>query len=110
MAGRITTEQLLNLADRAEDGPLNAAEARRLREGIAMLSARNATLAGRLGALATHIERGALAELAAVRRLVASSEKRGASHIPLWAIAAASGAPVVTPHLPPKTEQAREGA
>lgn len=110
MADRITTAQLLNLADRAERGPLTADEARRLRAGIAALSTSKASIVGRLGAYTVQAEGRAVDDLKAVRRLVANSEQRGVSHIPVWAIAAASGAPISRRDLAPEAEQAREGA
>ncbi|MBB4984986.1 hypothetical protein [Streptomyces nymphaeiformis] len=117
MTSRVTTEQLLNLADRAERGPLTATEASRLRTGIAELSASKAALAdskasleGRLAAYADQPKGRAIDGLKAVQRLVAGSERRGVTHLPVWAIAAASGAPIPKPPPGPDVEHAREGA
>lgn len=117
MADRITVEQLLNLADRAERGPLNAAEASRLRAGIAELSASRAALAaskalleGRLSSYAAQPKGRAIDGLKAVQRLVAGSERRGVAYLPVWAVAAASGAPIPKQHPDLRAEQAREGA
>lgn len=87
MADRITIEQLLNLADRAEDGPLTAAEAGRLREGIHALQAHRTILSSKLGQKARRLIR-VEPELRAIRRLVTRSRRRGDAHVPLWQLEA----------------------
>lgn len=71
-----TVEQLLVLADRAERGPLTAAEAARLRAGIAAMDTRSRSAARRL-ADATRLQQEAAGQLAAVLRLVRQAQKRG---------------------------------
>ncbi|MFE9738855.1 hypothetical protein [Streptomyces sp. NPDC006477] len=83
MADRITIEQLLNLADRAERGPLSAAEASRLRRGLRHLderchsleAARSSTI-GRHGNAQRH-NADAARRLSALQALVASTRRRG---------------------------------
>ncbi|MFK0182346.1 hypothetical protein ACIQVR_41050 [Streptomyces xanthochromogenes] len=88
-----TVAQLLILADRAERGPLTAAEADRLRSGISGL----------------HLERraegsryAARARLRAVASLVSSARRRGASAIPVTLLGQVlSGDPIPDPgHTP----------
>ncbi|MER7623905.1 hypothetical protein [Streptomyces sp. NPDC126503] len=106
-----TVDQLLNLADRAEyGGGLTQAEADRLRAGIAALSASEAALTAdkaslihRLRAYTRQSRSETAADLTAVHRLVARSALRGVSHLPVWAVAAASGAPI--PHRYSRAEQ-----
>jgi hypothetical protein len=79
---RPTREQLLNLADRAERGPLTAAEAARLREGI------NAAQFGRRAAQpqpvkATRRERDLGRRLIAVQGLVQAARQRGGRAVPV---------------------------
>ena len=71
-----TREQLLILADRAERGPLTAAEAHRLRQGIAAMCTRHRSTAARYAAVSDRERRGA-EQLAAVRALVRASTRRG---------------------------------
>lgn len=90
-----TFEQLLVLADRAERGPLSAAEASRLREGIAALEWGRRSSASRL-ANRTRVRHEVVAQVAAVRALVASARQRGARAVPVWILAAAlQGAPEI---------------
>ena len=90
-----TVTQLLVLADRAERGPLTAAEASRLREGITNLRESRRSAVGRRSA-ATRARRQGAAQLAAVRALVASARQRGARSVPVWILAAAlDGTPEV---------------
>lgn len=72
-----TVEQLLVLADRAERGQLTAAEAARLRAGIAGLTApqrrvRHQPRSGR--------------QVAAIAALVRRTQARGAQAVPVWAL------------------------
>jgi predicted ATPase len=87
-------DQVLNLADRAEDGPLSPAEASRLRAGIRRLeesrrnydSARRASIA-RLS-MARRRHRDQSAQLTAIRALVANARHRGARSVPVWILSA----------------------
>ena len=97
---RITTEQLLNLADRAEDGGLTAEEARRLRAGITQLVERSQQLeTARRAAVGYrgHIVREgqeALRRLTAVRALVESTRHRGGRTVLVPTLAAVLDAPL----------------
>lgn len=83
MSGRLpTVAQLLILADRAERGPLTAAEADRLRAGISGLYRERRTAGGRLGAQARS-RRAADARLRVVAAVAAAARQRGARSIPL---------------------------
>jgi hypothetical protein len=86
-ARRITTEQLLNLADRAEGGPLTPEEAQRLRAGISQLDADRRSLRSRLR-LQSRRGNEATTELRAVQGLIKRSQQRGVAQIPVWAVAA----------------------
>ncbi|MFE6815975.1 hypothetical protein [Streptomyces sp. NPDC057677] len=86
MADRITIQQLLNLADRAEEG-LTPAEARRLRAGITQLDTDRRSLRSRLR-LQSRRGNEATTELRAVQGLIQRSQQRGAAQIPVWAVAA----------------------
>jgi hypothetical protein len=76
-----TLDQLLNLADRAEDGPLSPAEAARLREGLRLLA---------------HPPRGPyrtrtgdarrVKQLTALNRAVRRARDRGAPSVPLYVL------------------------
>lgn len=90
-----TREQLLVLADRAERGPLTAAEAARLRQGIhGLADERDAAdtmrriVANRANA-ANGMRRRVSRQLAAVRALVVSARQRGLRSVPVWILAAA---------------------
>jgi hypothetical protein len=87
MADRITTMQLLNLADRAEDGGLTADEARRLRAGISQLDADRRSLRSRLR-LQSRRGNEATTELRALQGLIKRSQQRGVTQLPVWAVAA----------------------
>ncbi|QIP82729.1 hypothetical protein GLX30_30280 [Streptomyces sp. Tu 2975] len=80
-----TVKQLLVLADRAERGPLSAAEASRLREGIAALETSRRSKAGRIHA-ALDRQQQAEEEIAAVRRFMARARHRGARVVQMWAL------------------------
>ncbi|MEU0393846.1 hypothetical protein ABZ208_13885 [Streptomyces sp. NPDC006208] len=89
-----TREQLLILADRAERGPLSAAEAARLRQGIHTLAterdaaeAMQRIVANRAKA-ANGMRRRVSRQLAAVRALVTSARQRGLRSVPVWILAA----------------------
>ena len=84
MADRITTEQLLNLADRAETG-LTAEEASRLRAGIAQLDGDRRDLRSRLR-VRTRRYNEAASELRCIHRLMTHARERGSHAIPLWAV------------------------
>lgn len=84
-----TREQLLVLADRAERGPLTAAEAARLRQGIGTLAAGSRSAAGRLGQVDRQRRETAL-RLRAVQSLIRTARMRGARHIPIAILAAAA--------------------
>lgn len=84
-----TEEQLLVLANRAERGPLTAAEADRLRQGIAALYAERRSAVTRLGN-GTRQRREATLRLRAVHALVRTARQRGARHIPVAILAAAA--------------------
>jgi hypothetical protein len=82
-----TREQLLNLADRAEfNGGLTAAEANRLRAGIAAMDTRRRAAAGRL-AEAVRLQQEAAGQLAAVLRLVRKTQRRGGQMVQLRVLA-----------------------
>lgn len=81
-----TLQQLLNLADRAERGPLSAAEAARLREGIRHLDTGKRAANGRLA----HVDarkRDVTGPLAVVVRRVRASQKAGNRTIAVWVLA-----------------------
>lgn len=90
-----TREQLLVLADRAERGPLTAAEASRLRAGLhALADERDAADAERRryanrANFATSNRRRLAKQLVAVRALVTSARQRGLRSVPVWILAAA---------------------
>jgi hypothetical protein len=90
-----TVDQLLNLADRAEDGPLSPAEAGRLRAGIRNLVAEREAAEAERRLIAKRHHQAALKDrqaskhLATVRALVTSARRRGARAIPTHALAAA---------------------
>ncbi|MFG3488512.1 hypothetical protein [Streptomyces sp. NPDC047972] len=86
-ARHITTEQLLNLADRAEDGGLTPAEARRLRAGISQLDSDRRSLRSRLR-LQSRRGNEATTKLRDVQGLVQRSQQRGLAQLPVWAVAA----------------------
>lgn len=77
-----TREQLLVLADRAERGPLTAAEAARLRQGITAVYADRRSTAGRLSAR-TWQQREAGRRLVAVAALIRAARERGTRTIPV---------------------------
>lgn len=86
MADRITTDQLLNLADRAErNGGLSAAEAARLRTGLAKLYSDRQDLQNRLRAQSRRYN-AAASELRCIHRLVRHAQRRGSVTIPTWAL------------------------
>ncbi|MCX4543814.1 hypothetical protein [Streptomyces sp. NBC_01565] len=99
-----TREQLLVLADRAERGPLTAAEAARLRQGITALYAGRRAEGNRLAAHGGH-EREARRRLLAVRALIRTARQRGARSVPLAVLAGA-----VHVELQLAAPQARQGA
>jgi hypothetical protein len=86
-----TVDQLLNLADRAEDGPLSPAEAARLREGLRLLA---------------HPPRGpyrpraretqTAKQVAALARTVQLARSRGAQSVPVYALTQILVEPVQT--------------
>lgn len=102
MADRITTEQLLNLADRAEAGPLTAAEASRLRRGLRHLdercrsleAARASTIGRRGNAQRRNVD--AARRLSALQALVASTRRRGVRAIAVQTVDAILGTPADT--------------
>ncbi|MFD5509148.1 hypothetical protein ACFWIB_15405 [Streptomyces sp. NPDC127051] len=77
-----TRAQLMILADRAERGPLTAAEADRLRQGIAAMDAGRRSTAA-LRTRQVRALRTAAAQFAAVQRLVARAQRLGAHAVPL---------------------------
>ncbi|MGW6557940.1 hypothetical protein [Streptomyces hydrogenans] len=94
MAKPITVQQLLNLADRAERGPLTQAEADRLRAGIAalhdnqrFLETKTRTQGRRVTAVSAALL-GTQSELRGIHRLIARAKRRGEGHIPLWQLEA----------------------
>ncbi|PVC73500.1 hypothetical protein [Streptomyces sp. CS081A] len=100
MADHITTEQILNLADRAETGRLSTAEADRLRRGIRQLDDRHrATEAARrstalrLRYARTH-GRDDRHRMDAVRALVHSTRHRGGRTVLVTTLAAILTAPI----------------
>ncbi len=95
-----TREQLLVLADRAERGPLTAAEAARLRAGIAAAYSRSAA-----GFRANESRIRYLHQLAPVRRLIQTAKRRGVRSIPVRDLETAIGAAV----RPSGATGAREG-
>lgn len=76
-----TVEQMLNLADRAERGPLSATEAAWLRTGIHALVASQRSASRRLAQAGSGRQ-----QLAAVRRLVRRAGYRGAATVTVWAL------------------------
>jgi len=86
-----TREQLLVLADRAERGPLTAAEATRLRQGIAAFYADRRADGGR-ASVANWRLREMVRRLSAVQALIRSTQQRGERTIPVRILAAAVGA------------------
>lgn len=80
-----TVTQLLVLADRAERGQLSAAEASRLREGIAALETSRRSTVGRIR-FALERQQQAEQQLAAVRRFTARARYRGARVVQMWAL------------------------
>lgn len=80
-----TLEQLLVLADRAERGPLTAAEAARLRDGIETLARHQREASGRSAA---HTVRSTRAVLL-IASLVAAARRRGQSTLPVALVEAA---------------------
>jgi hypothetical protein len=103
MGGKVTVEQLLNLADRAEfNGGLSQAEADRLRRGLRDLVAdRDAAevrrrMAARRDSSADFRRRRAFKQLATVRALLVASRQRGNRAVPVWILdAALSGTPEI---------------
>lgn len=83
-----TREQLLVLADRAERGQLTAAEADRLRQGIAAVYADRRSTAARLGARSRQ-QREAGRRLVAVGDLVRAARERGTRSISVQILDAA---------------------
>lgn len=79
---RPTVAQLLILADRAERGPLTAAEADRLRAGISGMYRERRSAGGRLGAR-TRQRAVDARRLRVVAALAAAARQRGARSIPL---------------------------
>jgi hypothetical protein len=77
-----TREQLLVLADRAERGPLSAAEAGRLRQGIDVAFSDRRSAAARTGAR-TRQQREAARRLVAVIALIRAARERGARTVPV---------------------------
>ncbi|GAA2803332.1 hypothetical protein [Streptomyces showdoensis] len=84
MADRITTSQLLNLADRSERG-LTTAEASRLRAGIAQLHDERASLRNRLR-VQTRRRNIAVSKLSDIHRLATLARERGNATVPTWAV------------------------
>ncbi|HEY9373947.1 hypothetical protein [Streptomyces sp.] len=87
MAKPVTTEQLLNLADRAERGPLSADEASRLRTGITQLHDDRRSLRSRLRVQTRQLRRDT-EDLTGIRNLVVHSQRRRIAHIPVWSVVA----------------------
>lgn len=77
-----TRAQLMILADRAERGPLTAAEADRLRQGIAAMDAGRRSTAA-LRTRQVRALRVAAAQFAAVQRLVARAQRLGVRTVAL---------------------------
>ena len=75
-----TVDQLLNLADRAEAGPLSAAEAARLREGLQHLAVGRGPYRPR-ASQTQHAK-----QIAALARIVHRARNRGAQNVPLFAL------------------------
>ncbi|MET9728461.1 hypothetical protein [Streptomyces zaomyceticus] len=98
-ARRITTEQLLNLADRAEGG-LTPAEAGRLRQGLRELDEKCRALdfarrsAIRRRTTDRHRSADSDQRLTAIRALVASTRRRGARAVPVQIVAAILDSPI----------------
>lgn len=83
-----TREQLLVLADRTERGPLTAAEADRLRQGITAMYVDRRTAGARAGhAARRHREAGR--RLLAVQALIRVARERGTRSIPVPILSAA---------------------
>ncbi|MFG3510221.1 hypothetical protein ACGF5F_32515 [Streptomyces sp. NPDC047821] len=76
-----TLDQLLNLADRAEDGPLTAAEATRLRQGL-----RHLATSGHRRPYRSQRRDQPTRQLAALARIVHQARTRGARTVPVWAL------------------------
>lgn len=91
-----TEEQLLVLANRAERGPLTAAEAGRLRQGIAAVYAERRSAGIRLGN-DTRQRRAAALRLRAVQALIQTARQRGTRSIPVQILAAAVQAEIRIP-------------
>jgi hypothetical protein len=100
MADRITTMQLLNLADRAEDGGLTTAEADRLRRGLRQLDEKCRALdVARRSAIVRRTNDGRRSEdsdqrLTAIRALVASTRRRGGRAVPVQTVDAILNSPI----------------
>jgi hypothetical protein len=84
-APRPTREQLLNLADRAERGPLSAAEAARLRAGIHAL----------YGPRRTWTTQIRTARIDALARLAVGARRRGHDTLPVALVEAAIHRPTI---------------
>lgn len=83
-----TCEQMLILADRAERGPLTAAEASRLRAGIRAADQARRSATGRT-IIATRETQQQARRVAAVRDLVGRARSRGARTVAVWALSQA---------------------
>jgi hypothetical protein len=83
-----TLAQLLNLADRAEDGRLSPAEAARLREGLRHL-ARGPRRPYRRDLRTQHGK-----QIAALARIITAARTRGAKTVPVWVLAQVLAEPV----------------
>jgi hypothetical protein len=90
-----TVAQLLILADRAERGPLTAAEADRLRAGISGMYRERRTAGARLGVQARN-RRVADSRLRVVAALAAAARQRGARSVLLATLDIALGAETAT--------------
>jgi hypothetical protein len=82
-----TREQLIVLVDRAERGQLTAAEAGRLRQGIAALDAGRRSSGGRLADHRQQLQETA-ARLHAVEELIRTAVRRGRRHVMLQTLVA----------------------
>ncbi|MEU3903274.1 hypothetical protein AB0F20_05595 [Streptomyces goshikiensis] len=97
-----TRAQLLVLADRAERGALTAAEADRLRQGIAAMYFGSRS-AGSRAAARTRQQREAGRRLAAIAAVIRAARQRGARAVPVQILDAALYAEVQLP--PPVARQ-----
>ena len=80
-----TVKQLLVLADRAERGPLTAAEASRLREGIAALESSRRSMHASLARQA-QLRQQDTSRLAPFRSVVRRARARGGRTVAVWVL------------------------